>query len=68
VVFGSLVSSAATGAGLMAAAIAVCGFLAHAWPAMTGKSDAELRMATVVGGLSGFAISIFVIALSKVVA
>jgi hypothetical protein len=51
----------------MAAAIAVCGFLAHARPAISGKEDAELRRATALGGLAGFAIAIFVIALSRAV-
>jgi hypothetical protein len=48
----------------MAAAIAVCGFLAHAWPAIAGKSEVELRVATVAGGLFGFLIAALVIVLS----
>jgi uncharacterized membrane protein len=63
---GALVSSAATAAGLMAASIAVCGFLAHAKPAISGKSEAEMRTATVVGGLFGFLLSILVVVLSSV--
>ncbi len=51
---GTLAGNAATGAGLMAAAIAVFGFLAHAKPAMTGKDDIAIRQATVIGGLAGF--------------
>jgi hypothetical protein len=66
-VVGSLLNDAAVGAGLMAAAIAVCGFLAHARPAIAGKGDPELRRATALGGLAGFAISIFVIAASRAV-
>jgi hypothetical protein len=34
-------------------------------PALADKGELELRRATVVGGLFGFAISILVIALSK---
>jgi hypothetical protein len=63
---GVLVSSAATVAGLMAASIAVCGFLAHVKPAIDGKSEAELRTATVVGGLFGFLLAVLVVVLSSV--
>jgi hypothetical protein len=63
---GSLVSSAATVSGLMVASIAVCGFLAHAKPAIGGKSDAELKTATVVGGLFGFLLATLVVVLSSV--
>jgi len=67
VVPGTLVSSAATGTGFLAAAIAVCGFLAHAWPAMVGKDEVEIRRATVIGGLGGFAVALFAIAIPWVV-
>lgn len=59
-------SNAANGAGLMAATIAICGFLAHAWPAISGKDEAELRRATAVGGLSGCATALLLIVLSGV--
>jgi hypothetical protein len=59
--FASLLNDAATGAGFMAAAIAVSGFLTHAWPAMAGRDDVALRRATVIGGLVGFGIALGVI-------
>jgi hypothetical protein len=55
---------AATGAGLLAAAIAVCGFVAHVRPALSGADERELREATVKGGLAGIAIAGLVIVLS----
>jgi hypothetical protein len=63
---GTLVSNVTTGAGLMAAGIAVCGFLAHARPALAGKPESELRRATVIGGLGGFVVALALIALSAV--
>ncbi len=63
---GTLVSSAATGIGLMAAAIAVSDFLAHAWSALVGKDEIALRRATVVGGLGGFVAALALIAVSRV--
>jgi hypothetical protein len=63
-VVGSIVSSSATGAGLMAAGIAVGGFLLHAAPALSGSPDERLRRRTVLGGLAGFACAIFIIVLS----
>jgi hypothetical protein len=51
----------------MAAGIAVCGFLAHARPALAGKDDAELRQATVVGGLGGFLAAVTMIVISALV-
>jgi hypothetical protein len=63
-VFGSLVGGAATLTGLVAAAIAVTGFLAHAGPALAGKSDDNLRRATVIGGLIGVVWATVIILLS----
>jgi hypothetical protein len=63
----TLVSNVITGAGLMAAGIAVCGFLAHARPALAGKSESDLRRATVIGGLGGFAAALALIVLSGVI-
>jgi hypothetical protein len=60
----SIVQAASTGAGLIAASIAVCGFIFHAGPALAGASEAELRQRTITGGLCGIAVSIFVILLS----
>jgi hypothetical protein len=55
---GALAENAATGAGLMAAAIAVTGFLTHAWPAISGKDEEDVRQATVIGGLAGFLVAV----------
>ena len=55
---GSLASNAAGALGLMAAAIAVFGFLTQAPAALARKSDQTLRAATVVGGLVGFFVAI----------
>jgi hypothetical protein len=57
-------SDVATGAGLMAASIAVFGFLAHVRPALAGADEQELRRATVGGGIGGAAFSALVIVLS----
>ena len=51
---GSLASNAASFLGLMAAAIAVFGFLVQAPAALARKDDQTLRVTTVVGGLVGF--------------
>ncbi len=64
-VLGSIASQFASGFGLMAAAIAVCGFLAHAKPALAKEGDAELRFATVIGGLAGFGLALLVMVLSE---
>ncbi|HXR29831.1 MAG TPA: hypothetical protein VN752_01655 [Solirubrobacterales bacterium] len=50
--------------GLMATAIAVCGFLAHAGPALSGADERRVREATVEGGLAGLVLSVFVVVLS----
>jgi hypothetical protein len=63
-VVGSIASQFATGFGMMAAAIAVCGFVAHAGPALSGGGERRLRKATVIGGLAGLLVSVFVIVLS----
>jgi hypothetical protein len=64
VVIASLMSSSATGVGLVAAAIAVGGFLAHAGPALSGADEQRLRKATVRGGIGGIVIAACVILLS----
>jgi len=66
-VSGTLVSNVTTGVGLMATGIAVCGFLAHARPALAGKSESELRRATVIGGLGGFVAAVALVALSAMI-
>ncbi|HVY78779.1 MAG TPA: hypothetical protein VG898_09765 [Solirubrobacterales bacterium] len=53
--------------GLWAGAIAVFGFLAQAYPALSGASDRELRRYVSIGGLIGLAIGSLVILLSATV-
>jgi hypothetical protein len=57
----SVITIAATGAGFMAASIAVGGFIVHVGPALTGKDEARVRAATVIGGLGGLAVAVLVI-------
>lgn len=52
---GSVIDDGAAVTGFMAAAIAVGGFLGHAWPVIRRQDEAAIRVATVVGGLCGFA-------------
>lgn len=58
---GSIATTATTGIGLMAASIAVCGFLGQVRPALTRRGDQEARAATGLGGLIGFAIAVAII-------
>jgi uncharacterized membrane protein len=51
---GSIASDFASGAGFIAATIAVCGFLGQTSPALMRKDDQTVRALTVVGGLIGF--------------
>jgi hypothetical protein len=60
----SLLSQFATAGGLMAAGIAVCGFVFHAGPALGNATEMELRRATAMGGLFGLLVTISVIVLS----
>jgi hypothetical protein len=66
-VAGTIASQFAGALGLMGAAIAVCGFVAHAGPALAGSGEKRLRDATVTGGLLGLGLAIFVIVLSALV-
>lgn len=66
-IVGSLAGSAATAFGLAAAAIAVFGFVAHIKPAVSGADDKELREATLVGGIVGLVVALFVIVLSAMI-
>lgn len=61
-----IVSRFATGAGFMAAAIAVGGFLAHVQPFLRGRNDQAVRVATVVGGLGGLVFAAGLIAFELV--
>ena len=66
-VVGTILSQSATIVGLMAGAIAVGGFLAHAGPSLADRSEQELRHATTIGGLGGLAAAVLVIVLSVAV-
>ena len=57
----SIVNDAATDVGLMAGAIAVGGFLAHARPVLSGADEHRVRSRTVIGGLGGLAVAVFTI-------
>jgi hypothetical protein len=63
-VVATLMSDWATGTGFMAAAIAVCGFVAHIRPALSGADEQRLRQATVKGGAVGIMVAVFVMVLS----
>lgn len=58
---GSIVSDVTSGAGLMAASIAVFGFLWQAPAALARKDDQAVRVATVAGGLFGLAIAMAIL-------
>jgi hypothetical protein len=62
----TLMSDAATGCGLIAGAIAVCGFIAHARLALGRADEQRLRRATTLGGLAGICLSAFIIVLSAI--
>jgi hypothetical protein len=59
-----IVSEFATGAGFLAAAIAVGGFIAHIGPGLSGASEERLRQATVIGGTAGLGFAGLVMVLS----
>jgi hypothetical protein len=63
-VVGSIVNQFATCVGLAAGAIAIGGFLSHVPSALSGASEAEIRRATVSGGLVGLAAALCIIVLS----
>jgi len=63
----SIAAGAATAFGMMAASIAVFGFVAHVKPALSNAGDRRLREATVIGGVAGLAVSLFVMVLSAIV-
>jgi hypothetical protein len=64
---GSLVHEFASGAGLMAACIAVCGFLLQVPPALAKEDDKAVRAATVTGGLGGLVLSVILIAVAVLI-
>jgi glucokinase len=53
----SILNDAPADAGFMAASIAIGGFLAHAQPVLSGRSERAVKIATVLGGLSGLGIA-----------
>jgi hypothetical protein len=59
----SIVNDAGTYVGLMAGAIAVGGFLAHASPVLSGANEHRVRSRTVIGGLGGLTLAVFTILL-----
>jgi len=63
-VLATLMSDSATGSGLIAAAIAVCGFIGHSKLALAGADERRLRRATTFGGLVGFGLASLIIVLS----
>ena len=64
-VVGTIFGELSSAAGFIAATVAVCGFLAHApRPALAREPEAELRRATVLGGLAGLALAVFVFAVT----
>jgi hypothetical protein len=60
----SIASDFATGVGVFAGMIAVCGFLAHAVPVLNGASEQWIQKSTVIGGLVGFGAGSLVVVLS----
>jgi uncharacterized membrane protein len=64
VLLATLMSDVATAFGLMAAGIAVFGFLMHAKPALSGCDEDELRRLTVIGGIIGCALAVLTILIS----
>jgi hypothetical protein len=60
---GSFIGDAASGAGFVAACIAVCGFLMQVRPALAREDDRAVRAATVVGGLVGLVVAAMLVAI-----
>jgi hypothetical protein len=59
---GSITSDAATGFGLVAVMIAVCGFIGQAPAALKREDDRTVRAVTVIGGLCGLGLAAAVVA------
>jgi len=58
---GTFISEAASGAGFVAACIAVCGFLMQVRPALAREDDQAVRAATVTGGIVGSLVAALVL-------
>jgi hypothetical protein len=61
---GGLLGQTTTIVGLLAGGIAVGGFLGHAHPSLSDKSESKLRRATTIGGLFGMAFAVGIVVLS----
>jgi hypothetical protein len=61
-----LISDAATGAGFIAASIAICGFLGQIKPALAREEDSAVRSSTVLGGMLGLTLAVATIVVSAV--
>jgi hypothetical protein len=57
---GSITSEVATGFGLAAVMIAVCGFIGQVPAALKREDDRAVRAVTVIGGLVGLALAFLV--------
>ena len=66
-VVGTIANQFTTLFGLAAGAIATGGFISHAPSVLSGKSEEEIRRATVKGGLFGLAFAAVIIVLSATV-
>ncbi|HET7417772.1 MAG TPA: hypothetical protein VFJ61_09135 [Solirubrobacterales bacterium] len=64
---GSLINDLASGAGFVAACIAVCGFVMQVPPALVKADEKAVRAATVVGGIGGLLLAAAVIVLAAVI-
>jgi hypothetical protein len=60
-------SYAASASGLIAAAIAIGGFLAHVRPALAGADEQRLKTATVRGGVWGGGAAVLIMVLSAAI-
>ncbi|HWT90431.1 MAG TPA: hypothetical protein VN179_04895 [Solirubrobacterales bacterium] len=58
---GSIISDVATGFGLAAVMIAVCGFIGQVPAALRREDDQTVRAVTVIGGLVGLALASLVV-------
>jgi len=61
-----LLERSAVAVGLMAASIAVGGFIARAYTVLSDDDDAAIRRATVVGGLVGLTCAVLMILLDVI--
>jgi hypothetical protein len=57
---GSIISDVATGFGLAAVMIAVCGFIGQVPAALKREDDQTVRVVTVVGGLAGLGLALLI--------